>query len=173
MMRVLKNWWIRLAALPVAGGLVLIAIYWTDGMGSAAPATADDLTELIAARGSVTFRSWGGKWIGTDCDTDITFLPNQVAYMIEYGVGVKSYKATYSVDSTGQVTLRLKDFGHKWPVMILDLDAVSLRLRPTRGGGLVMGNRGGATVIGGQGSYWPFRPISPNEEAVIRERWAK
>jgi hypothetical protein len=87
MRRLIHNWWFWLAACLVASSLVLIAVYWADGVGSENPATPSDMNDRIAERGSLTFRSCGGQWIGTDCDTDIVFLPNQAAHLIEYQYG--------------------------------------------------------------------------------------
>jgi hypothetical protein len=123
-------------------------------------ASASELETMIARQGSVTFRSFDGKWIGIDGDTDLTFMPNGALRMFEYGYGVSGYRGTYKIDSAGRVTVRLPTFGHAWPAMWLQKDATSLLLTPARdGNGFVMGNRGGATFVQGQGTYWPFRPL--------------
>ena len=58
--------------------------------------------------------------------------------------------------------------------MSLERDVVSLRLRPEkRGMGFIMGNRSGATVMGGQGNYWPFRPVTAEEDLEIKKAWQK
>ena len=142
---------------------------------TASPAIARaQLRDRIAAAGSVTFRSWDGKWIGLDSDTEITFLPDQAIHMTEYGDGVSHFKGRSRIDPSGQITLLWEDFGHEWPVMILERDATSLRLRPSDSDqGFVMGDRSGATLQSGQGSYWPFRPVTAKEEAQIREEIGK
>jgi hypothetical protein len=56
--------------------------------GQLSPATPSALNDEIRNRGSLTFRSWNGKWIGMDADTDLTFLPDGVIHMVEYGIGV-------------------------------------------------------------------------------------
>ena len=104
-----------------------------------------------------------------DGDTDLMFLPGGVAHMFEYGFAVSEYPGTYSVNAKGEVNTRFPTFGHPWPVMTLSRDATSLLLRPTgAGNGFMMGNRGGATILGGRGSYWPFRPVTLAEEMEMR-----
>jgi len=142
----------------------------TTAPGPAAPASASDLAALIAKQGSVTFRSFGGKWVGMDGDTDLTFLPNGAVHMFEYGIGVTGYRGTYAIDPGGNITLQLSTFPEAWPVMSMQKDATSLLLVPARNGNdFVMGNRGGVTFAPGQGTYWPFRPLGPAEEAEVRE----
>jgi hypothetical protein len=149
----------------------------TSTQPTTAPATyasATDLDALIAKQGSVTFRSFDGKWIGRDGDTDLTFLPKAAVHMFEYGVGVSGYHGTYAIDPRGNITLQLPTFGHAWPVMLLQRDATSLLLVPAQNGnGLVMGNRGGATFAPGQRTYWPFRPLDAAEEVQVRQRIKK
>src|SRR5687767_3956891 len=54
--------------------------------GAAAAVTAgSELEALIAEQGSVTFLSHDGNWMGTDVDSDITFLPDGVAHTFSYG----------------------------------------------------------------------------------------
>lgn len=49
--------------------------------------------------------------------------------------------------------------------MMLERDATSLLLRPAKGEvGFVVGNRGGATLPGAGGSYWPFRMLTGADE---------
>jgi len=122
----------------------------------------------------VTFRSFGGKWIGMDGDTDLTFLPNGAVHMFEYGDAVTGYYGTYAFDPGGNITLQLPTFGHGWPVMSMRKDATSLLFVAARDGNdLVMGNRGGATLAPTQGKYWPFRSLALAEEAEVRERIKK
>ena len=136
------------------------------------PVTEPDWNNRIKGIGSITFRSWGGKWIGADCDTEITFLAGDEVTMTEYGVGVSRCKGTYSIQPSGEIRILFEKFGHDWPAIILERDAISIRLRPEkRGSGFIMGNRGGATMMSGQGSYWPFRPVPVDEEQEIRNQW--
>jgi len=143
------------------------------GGGSAVSNPGSPVSELhdrIQQNGSVTFRSWNGKWIGTDCDTEITLLPDQVAYMHEHGYSVSGYRGTYEIEPDGQVTIDFSGYGHEWPVMLLQRDSTSLLLkRKDSDPNFIMGNRGGASVSSGQGTYWPFRPVSSDDEARIRE----
>jgi hypothetical protein len=136
------------------------------------PATAAALNDAIRDRGAVTFRSWDGNWIGMDADTDLTFLPGGVVHLFEYGFGISSYRGTYAITDRGDVAAQVPKFGHPWPAMTLRHDARSLLLLPKQSADddVVMGNRGGATVTPGQGSYWPFRPVTPAEERELRIR---
>lgn len=134
-------------------------------------ASVKDLDQLISSQGSVTFRSFNGKWIGMDCDTDLTFLPNGSIHMFEYGFAVSGYRGTYTMNSVGQVTVQLPTFRGPWPLMLMQKDSTSLLLMPAQNvNGIVMGNRGGATVVGGKGEYWPFRPVDATQEAYVRDR---
>jgi hypothetical protein len=55
--------------------------------------------------------------------------------------------------------------------MTLQRDAKSLLLLPKQANaGFETGSRGGATFSAGQGSYWPFRPLTLAEELALRER---
>ena len=129
------------------------------------------LKDLIAKKGSITFRSWSGKLLETDSDTDITFLSDQRVRVIEYGYVVNSYEGSYVIEKNGEVTVKIKGFGHEWPVMLLKQDSTSFLLRPKDPKiDFVMGNRGGATIPDDQGTYWPFRPISAGERSVIKQR---
>jgi hypothetical protein len=132
------------------------------------------LNELITKNGLVTFRAWNGKRVGMDADTEITFLPEQRVHMTEYGYGVYSYEGSYRIDANGEVTSKFEGFGHEWPVMLLQQDSTSLLLRPKDPKtGFVMGNRGGAVIQGGRGTYWPFRPIPAQEQANVKLRLKK
>lgn len=108
-----------------------------------------------------------------DSDTELTFLTNQTIYMTEYGYVITGYKGMYRINSKGEVTAKFDDFKHEWPIMLLQKDSISLLLRPKNGLDFVMGNSGGATIPGGKGSYWPFRPVSASEETEIRRRISK
>lgn len=137
------------------------------------PVSAAAFHDEIRRRGSLTFRSWNGRWIGMDGDTDLTFLPGGLVHMTEYGAGVTGYRGTYTVTPTGDVTANFPTFGQPWTAMSVRRDTVSLLLVPVEGNDrFVMGNRGGATLTAGQGSYWPFRPISLAEEGRLRARIA-
>jgi hypothetical protein len=118
-----------------------------------------DFQEQAAHNGSITFRSWNGKWIGFDGDTDLRFLPDGRVEMIEYGVGVTVYSGRYQIGGTATLSVEFKDFDHPWPAMLLERDDKSLLLQRADGSNaFIMGNRMGATFSGG-GTYWPFRAI--------------
>ena len=137
------------------------------------PISEAELDLAITKRGLVTFSSWQGRRIGADCDSEITFLPNHCAHMTEYGYAQDDYSGVYSFGSDGQITLACDGYGHPWPHLVLERDTDSLLLHPADADtGFVMGNRGGATLSGGLGSFWPFRPVSSEEQEVIRERLA-
>jgi len=136
--------------------------------GDARSATGE-FNRLLHERGSITFRSWNGVAYRMDADTEMTFLPGGKAHMFEYGYALSRYHGTYRIDRQGTITASFPTFKHQWPVMLLRWDSTSLLLEPkATGDGLVMGNRGAATIREGQGSYWPFRPVSPKDEIEIR-----
>jgi hypothetical protein len=126
---------------------------------------------LLRSRGSLTFRSWNGVAYRMDADTELVFLRGGKAHMLEYGVGLLSYHGTYHIDRDGIVTTKFPEFKPKWPAMQLRQDSRSLTLEPKKdGNGFVMGNRGGATIVAGQRSYWPFRPVPAKEEKELRAK---
>jgi hypothetical protein len=134
-------------------------------------ATAKDIDALTSAQGSLTFRSWNGKWIGMDGDTDLTFLPQGAVHMFEYGDAMAEYSGKYTIDADGVVTMSFPKFGQDWPKMMLRRDTASLLLKPTDDRtGLIIGNRGGATIPSDAGGYWPFRPVSVADEHGVMER---
>src|SRR5690606_36752167 len=111
------------------------------------PASAADLEALIAERGSLTFLSWNGQWIGIDGDTDITFLPGGEAHMFEYGFEMTGYRGTYAIDVEDTISLTLPACGHARPSMSLLKDDRSLLLVPKEEGeGNVVGNRSAFVV---------------------------
>lgn len=115
----------------------------------------------LATSKSILFRSWNGVWIGTDCDTEIKLLPGGAAILTEFGDGVDAYNGTCSVGPASQLTLTLKNYVGTWPAMLVYQDGADLLLMPAGGPtGFVFGNRGGATVRGNAGSFWPFRQVA-------------
>lgn len=117
--------------------------------------------QLVAQRGSITFRSWEGKWIGTDCDTDLKFQPGGTVILTEYRYAVDHYRGTYDIDAKGVVTVKLSKYASSWPVMLAQRDPSSLLLQPVSGQqGFSLGGGAGATISSGQGNYWPFRTFS-------------
>ncbi len=173
MKRLFKRRRFLLGASLTAGILLLVAICLWYRAENANPASASDLNALIEERGSITFRSWDGIWIGTDCDTEITFLPDQVVYLIEYEDAVSCYKGTYAINQTGRIAIRLDDLDKKWPIMVLERDTLSLRLRPKkRSLSFTQSGKSDATIWDGDNSYWPFRPVTADAEKLLqKERW--
>jgi hypothetical protein len=124
--------------------------------------------DRIEKNSSITFRSWNGKAIRKDSDTEITFFANGVAHMFEWGYALTSYTGTYRIQSDGRISVQFNHFDNDWPDMILERDTTSLLLRPAKGDvGFVMGNRGGATMPGTGGSYWPFRMLTGADETEV------
>jgi len=123
------------------------------------------LDAAFADSGGILFRSWDGRWIGMDSDTDIELHADGNVVLTEYGYAVSKYDGTYSItvaaDGTASdLRLSLKDYRGTWPVMAVYSDHSKLLLIPTDGSvGFVFGNRAGATVPDDSGSFWPFRQI--------------
>jgi len=119
----------------------------------------------FADSGGILFRSWDGRWIGMDSDSDIELHADGNAVLTEYGFAVSKFDGTYSItvaaDGTASdLRLSLKDYRGTWPVMAVYSDQSKLLLIPTDGSaGFVFGNRAGATVPDDAGSFWPFRQI--------------
>jgi hypothetical protein len=161
----------RIVAFAVIVGVVFHAFYWTYPDWNVSAATPFDLNEFVTERGSLTFRSYDGKCIGSDCDTEITFMPDQVAYLVGFNDDVAGYKCTYTIDSKGQVRLQFLNSPYEWLVMVLRRDATSLLLRPCGWREGVFTSRAERSR---RGKYWPFRPVSEDEETRTREelnRW--
>lgn len=149
---------IRLASFLVA------CIAGCDCQRSATPSKSNEaiseFNDRLARQGRIVFLSWNGRWIGNDSDTDLTFLPGGFVEMTEYGFAVEKHKGTYRLDADGAISLQLDGFERDWPAIVLEKDAKSLLLRPKDDEqGLVIGNRGGATVHAEDGPYWPFRLV--------------
>jgi hypothetical protein len=183
MKRVCNTWLVALAAFLIVSACVSVAIYgpWRPWRGNATcsersatpvePASAFDWNERVREYGSITFRSWNGEWIGTDCDTDLTFVSDSAAHLLEYRDGIVHYEGTYHIEPNGEVTLRFENRPSGWPVMLLERDTTSLLLRPRWGHlGGVIGPGRGDPLMDGEGSFWPFRPVAPEVERKVQEQ---
>jgi hypothetical protein len=105
-----------------------------------------------------------------DSDTELTFFPKNAVHMFEWGYTLIRYTGKYELGPGGRITVQLKAFRERWPEMLLDRDTNSLLLRPADPAqGFVMGTRGGAYVPGDQGSYWPFRMLTGDDEKEVRK----
>jgi hypothetical protein len=121
-----------------------------------------DLRKLVRDEGSVRFLSWNGKMIRKDCDTEITFLPEQKVRLKEHGYSVNTFMGKYTINSKGEIRTEFENYGHVWPVMILKKDSKSLLLMPKDDSGFLKGSRGAAFVPKDKGTFWPFRPVMKN-----------
>jgi hypothetical protein len=125
----------------------------------------DALDQEFEVARSLCFRSFNGRWIGTDCDSEIELRADGSATLTEYGYTVEAYAGSYRINPQSELVLNLKTYRGSWPAMALYRDHAGLLLAPASGpGGFVMGNRAGATVMGG-GSFWPFRLILQRNQA--------
>lgn len=128
---------------------------------------ADVIEDTRSESDYVFFRSWNGRWIGTDCDTEIELHPNGIAVLIEYGYAVNKYDGTYSVNelsnndnNESELCLTFPEYEGEWPPMAVYREGSDLLLIPTDSSlGFAFGNRSGATIPGGSGSFWPFRQV--------------
>jgi hypothetical protein len=117
--------------------------------------------KAISTSKSLVFLSWNGKWIGTDCDTEIEFFPDHSVVLTEFGVGVEKFKGSYSISSESVITLSLSGYRAKWPGTRVWKDGKDLLLAPSDGSNnFIFGERGGATLMG-DGTFWPFRQVEP------------
>lgn len=132
----------------------------TSPPGAGAVTAGSELEALIAKQGSVTFLSHDGKWIGTDVDSDITFLPNGVAHTFSYSDAMIGYRGTFTAAADGTVVVEFPTLGEPWPTMTLRGDATSLLLSPKEPAG---------RAEPAERSDWPFRQIPAAHEAQMRE----
>jgi|SRR6185369_5021901 hypothetical protein len=127
------------------------------------------LDEEIRAQGSVIFRSWDGRWRGTDIDTDIQFLPANRVKVVEYGEGVETYRGTYKVSDDGEVGVALVDYRGSCPVMLVRRDSRSLLLLQ-KDPGLKPAIRDRFTVLSDLSpGFWPFRQIPAGERSRFHD----
>lgn len=126
------------------------------------PATAADLDAQIDERGSLTFLSNNGEWIGADNDAHLTFFPEGQVHLFQYGVAMTAYRGTYAIDEDGMVEATFPARQDPWPAMALQKDGESLLLIPQAPGG----NPSPLPAS------WTYRPIPPEEEAAMRNEIA-
>ena len=165
--------------MPTSLQLVIFALVLAAVVGCGSPSDVPAQNPLlgpvsefqgrIQRNGSVTFRSWNGKALRMDSDTEMTFFPNNAVHMFEWGLTLASYGGRYEIQPRGRITIHLEGFNERWPDMLLERDGTSLLLRPADAAqGFVMGTRGGAVIPGDKGSYWPFRMLTANEEKEVQ-----
>jgi|GEM_PF-3545049 len=124
-----------------------------DSAAQSKPEMIAEFHSLLAKSEKIKFRSWNGEWFGTDCDTDIVFLPDEAVEVTEYRYVDVSYKGTYELGDDGSVSLRLIGLNTAWPAMVLAKDAKSLLLRPRDP------KQGSVSSDHLRGRCWPFRVI--------------
>jgi hypothetical protein len=129
------------------------------------PAAVTEFESRIAKSGSVTFRSWSGRALRSDNDTELTFLLNNAVHMFQWGLALRSFTGTYALEPGGRVTLEFKGYEKKWPHMVLDQALGSLELEPEE-------PQKNDEWLG----YWTFRMLAGDDEEnvlkMLRE-WPK
>jgi hypothetical protein len=126
-----------------------------------------DFKRRLAQSGSLVFRSWNGKWGGTDQDIDIHFRSDGRVNVTEYADNVLKHTGTYRITDEGRIALQL---GEASPLLRLGLDHGSLTLAP-----VAPDTEPDATpnrLLNVPDAAWPFRLIL--REAAIRStasRW--
>jgi hypothetical protein len=171
-----------MSRLPLAASLLFVLSVVVDCRSSTSrqadvalrptPVTpaAADFQERLDRAGVVTFRSWNGRALRMDSDTELVFFRDGSVGMLEYGYALSRYRGTFSVDSRGRISVRFQGFRGTWPDMVLERDAGVLRLRPADAKNtFVMGGRGGAYIPGDRGTYWPFRMLDGDEAKEVLE----
>lgn len=119
-----------------------------------------DFNKQLKEYKSIIFRSWNGKWIGTDCDADITFLQNHDVKLTRYGYVQFDYFGTYNINENLEVSCNFKNYNPKWLIMNLKKDSISLLLYPKNDSCIIMGNRGGEPIVNNNECFWPFRQVT-------------
>lgn len=115
------------------------------------PPAVAALQERLAREGSVILRSWKGRWIGTDVDTDFQLLRDGRVKIVDYDEDVDTHHARCRLTPEG--LLRIEG----WPDLALGADGKDLQLRPL-----------GPASSKGEG-YWPFRSIPLNQKSRFHD----
>ncbi len=140
--------------------LVIVVINRSYKPYKTGPNVRAEFLENLENVGALTFRSFDGKWIGTDCDVDLHFVDSKHVVMVVYGYGVQTFRGTYIIDSNGVIAASFPRSVGSWPKMIIGRDAESLLLDTADGSAFYFGWRSRAN----DGiNYWPFRPASDTE----------
>jgi len=135
-----------------------------------APATLA-FEKRLHDNGSVTFRSWNGKAHRMNSDTELTFLPNNVAQMLEWRLSVVHYDGTYHLDRDGHITASFDDYQAKWPVTVCELQNDTLLLRPIDpDAGYLVGQQGATYIPDRDSGFWPFRMLLGDDEQKVLQR---
>lgn len=148
-------------AVPTSNA-VRVQFPTTEAMLKSSPrGSARDLQEAFVSRGSVTFRSCDGKYIGMDADSDLTLYPGGRAHMSEYGFAVSEYRGTYAIDGNGIVNAVFPTFEEAYPLLELHRDFSSLFLIPHGDPEYILDSSG--TPLAPRW-FFPFRQITVEEE---------
>jgi hypothetical protein len=107
------------------------------------------LRARLGKDGTVIFRSWSGRWIGTDIDADLQLLPDGRLKLVRFGVGVDSHRGRWRLEPDGVLRSQLDDPLPGWPELVPGVDGDFLQLRPKDPRGAY------ATADG----FWPFRAV--------------
>ncbi len=89
------------------------------------------LTELLRDRGFVWFRSFDGKWWGTDMDRDIQLSADGSATLCDYGYVSETTNMKYSVDAANRIVLESTGSRKRSMVLYLSADERGPYLAPT------------------------------------------
>lgn len=131
------------------------------------------IAQRHAAGKTVVFVSRDGKMYGMDSDSVISFEADGKVVLGEFGAGIAGYRGTYEVAKDGSVSIVLKGYEAKWPVMKFSSEVGKMRLYAHKDGdGFVMGGRGGAVETGGMKRFWPFMLVDGARTPEVTPVWS-
>ncbi len=137
---------------------------WQELVERSKPVSGDALSRLFDESPDLVFRSFNGKWIGSDNDTEFVFRPDGRVTLVEYDVALFKYEGEYKIDQQGELVIKMYDYEFGPPNLLLRNDGVSLFLIPSHGGlDFSEDSDPPEEVIAQIGRYWPFRAVQRDE----------
>jgi hypothetical protein len=112
--------------------------------------------ESAIAEFPIVFQSWGGKWQGTDTDTELTLHADGTALLSHFGTGDDHIDATW--EAQGDELMVFADFD-KLVEMPGAVDWPKLQLREGNGRLFLFPSRETECLEYEQGSGWPLGEV--------------
>jgi hypothetical protein len=117
----------------------------------------DALEKKVLQRGSVTFRTREGKWIGDEQDRDLTLFPKGQCCFTTYGYSANHVLGTYRFENGERLILQLPRGREPVPKWMLQQDVRGFKLVP----------------LTPTEKRWTLRPVGVAEEAAMQKSIAE